>query len=142
MRKGCLFVNLGLAAPVPGIAQGGNEPHNLRFNPVKRIPFLIASVLLSSALAEDTVAKRHDIPYADQADPLRTLDVYSPPDAKNLPVVVWIHGGGWQAGSRSQSAANAAPTRKIMGTPQYRASRGLPPCGQSSASRAKSEASR
>ena len=25
------------------------------------------------------------------------LDVYSPPGAKNRPVVVWIHGGGWQA---------------------------------------------
>ena len=29
------------------------------------------------------------------------LDVYSPPDAKNLPVVFWIHGGGWQAGDKS-----------------------------------------
>ena len=29
-------------------------------------------------------------------DPKRTLDVYAPAEAKNLPVVFWIHGGGWQ----------------------------------------------
>ena len=29
------------------------------------------------------------------------LDVYSPPNAKNLPVVFWIHGGGWQTGDKS-----------------------------------------
>jgi arylformamidase len=69
---------------------------------VKRIPFLLASVLLSSALAEDTTEKRRDIPYAELADPLQTLDVYSPPEAKNLPVIVWIHGGGWQTGDKSE----------------------------------------
>ena len=29
------------------------------------------------------------------------LDVYSPPGAKDRPVVFWIHGGGWQAGDKS-----------------------------------------
>ncbi len=29
------------------------------------------------------------------------LDVYAPPDAKNLPVVFWIHGGGWQGGDKT-----------------------------------------
>ena len=29
------------------------------------------------------------------------LDVYSPPNAKNLPVVFWIHGGGWETGDKS-----------------------------------------
>jgi acetyl esterase/lipase len=68
---------------------------------VKRVPFLIASVLLSfSAFAEEMPVKR-DIPYAQPADPLQTLDVYAPAEAKNLPVVVWIHGGGWQAGDKT-----------------------------------------
>ena len=31
----------------------------------------------------------------------QVLDVYSPPRAKNLPVVFWIHGGGWQTGDKS-----------------------------------------
>ncbi len=29
------------------------------------------------------------------------MDVYAPKDAKSLPVVFWIHGGGWQAGDKS-----------------------------------------
>jgi acetyl esterase/lipase len=68
---------------------------------MKRIPILLNLVLLTSAFAEDTTVKR-DIPYVEQADPLQTLDVYAPPDAKNLPVVVWIHGGGWQAGDKTE----------------------------------------
>jgi acetyl esterase/lipase len=32
---------------------------------------------------------------------LRTLDVYAPAGAKDLPVVFWIHGGGWQTGDKS-----------------------------------------
>ena len=44
---------------------------------------------------------KRDIPYADPAHERQVLDVYSPPGAKNLPVVFWIHGGGWQAGDKS-----------------------------------------
>ncbi len=29
------------------------------------------------------------------------LDIYAPPGAKDLPVVFWIHGGGWQQGDKS-----------------------------------------
>jgi acetyl esterase/lipase len=42
-----------------------------------------------------------DIPYAESADPRQRLDVYAPDGAHNLPVVFWIHGGGWQAGDRT-----------------------------------------
>lgn len=41
------------------------------------------------------------IPYADPAHELQVLDVYSPKNAKNLPVVFWIHGGGWQTGDKT-----------------------------------------
>lgn len=44
---------------------------------------------------------KSDIPYVEKADARHVLDVYSPPKAKNLPVVFWIHGGGWQAGDKS-----------------------------------------
>ena len=44
---------------------------------------------------------KRDIPYADPAHARQVLDVYSPPDAKNLPVVFWIHGGGWQTGDKT-----------------------------------------
>jgi arylformamidase len=33
---------------------------------------------------------------AEPAHERQVLDVYSPNNAKSLPVVFWIHGGGWQ----------------------------------------------
>jgi acetyl esterase/lipase len=59
---------------------------------------LIAFVLLSSAQAQDV---KRNIPYADPAHERQVLDIYLPPDAKSLPVVFWIHGGGWQTGDKS-----------------------------------------
>jgi CubicO group peptidase (beta-lactamase class C family)/poly(3-hydroxybutyrate) depolymerase len=59
---------------------------------------LVAVALLSPARAQEV---KRNIPYADKPDERQVLDVYSPPDAKNLPVIFWIHGGGWQAGDKS-----------------------------------------
>jgi acetyl esterase/lipase len=42
-----------------------------------------------------------DIPYAQPAHERQVLDVYAPTQARNRPVVFWIHGGGWQAGDKS-----------------------------------------
>jgi arylformamidase len=44
---------------------------------------------------------RRDISYASPAQERQVLDIYAPPGAKGLPVVFWIHGGGWQAGDKS-----------------------------------------
>ena len=44
---------------------------------------------------------KRDVPYADSTDPRQTLDIYTPEGARNLPVVFWIHGGGWQAGDKT-----------------------------------------
>jgi acetyl esterase/lipase len=38
----------------------------------------------------------------------QVLDIFAPPNAKGLPVVFWIHGGGWQAGDKSDVAAKPA----------------------------------
>ena len=59
---------------------------------------LVAVAMLSEARAQDV---KRNIPYADPAHERQVLDVYSPHDAKNLPVVFWIHGGGWQTGDKS-----------------------------------------
>lgn len=61
-------------------------------------PLFIAIALLAEAQAQEV---KRNIPYADPADERQVLDVYSPPSAKNLPVVFWIHGGGWQTGDKS-----------------------------------------
>jgi acetyl esterase/lipase len=61
-------------------------------------PLLVAVALLSEAHAQDV---KRDIPYADPADARQVLDIYAPRDAKGLPVVFWIHGGGWETGDKA-----------------------------------------
>src|SRR5262245_2760201 len=58
---------------------------------------LLALAFLSEARAQDV---KRDIPYANPAHERQVLDVYAPHNAKNLPVVFWIHGGGWQTGDK------------------------------------------
>jgi arylformamidase len=59
---------------------------------------LVAVAFLADAPASNV---KRNIPYAAPANERQVLDVYAPPNAKNLPVVFWIHGGGWQAGDKS-----------------------------------------
>ena len=42
-----------------------------------------------------------DIPYVAQPHARQVLDVHAPSGAKNLPVVFWIHGGGWEGGDKT-----------------------------------------
>src|SRR5437870_4924555 len=68
-------------------------------NTMKHVsPLLIAVAFLSEARAQDV---KRDIPYAEPAHDRQVLDVYAPHNAKNLPVVFWIHGGGWQTGDKT-----------------------------------------
>lgn len=62
----------------------------------------LVSTLLVLAFAADVRAQdvKRDIPYVEKGHERQVLDVYSPPGAKNLPVVFWIHGGGWQTGDK------------------------------------------
>jgi len=62
------------------------------------LPCLAAFSMVSPALAQ--VVKR-DVPYANPGAERQVLDIYAPQGAKNLPVVFWIHGGGWQTGDKS-----------------------------------------
>jgi arylformamidase len=60
----------------------------------------VFAFLLFASVAE-AQNLRSDIPYADPADERQVLDIYAPDGAKNLPVVFWIHGGGWQTGDKT-----------------------------------------
>jgi arylformamidase len=44
-----------------------------------------------------------NVAYAEPAHERHVLDIYTPDDAKqkSLPVVFWVHGGGWQGGDKS-----------------------------------------
>jgi len=58
----------------------------------------IAFACVSAAQAEIV---KSNIPYAEPANERQMLDVYTPDNARNRPVVFWIHGGGWQAGDKT-----------------------------------------
>jgi arylformamidase len=66
--------------------------------------FIVAT--LSAAQAQEV---KRNIPYAEPAHERQVLDVYAPQGAKNLPVVFWIHGGGWQTGDKAS----------VQGKPQW-----------------------
>jgi acetyl esterase/lipase len=61
---------------------------------------IVAAACVSEARAQRVT---RDIPYAT-AHERQILDVHAPAGAKNLPVVFWIHGGGWQTGDKSMVA--------------------------------------
>ena len=59
----------------------------------------LAVITMASVVEAQTV--RRDVPYAEPAVERQVLDIYAPADAQSLPVVFWIHGGGWQVGDKS-----------------------------------------
>lgn len=68
---------------------------------------LLATLVLAASLlrAQDV---RRDVRYLDDGHARHVLDIYQPKGAKNLPVVFWIHGGGWQVGDKSDVALKPA----------------------------------
>src|ERR1700733_11009633 len=62
-------------------------------------PFLGVLAIAGEAPAQEV---KRDIPYGGPAHTLQALDVYSPKGAKNLPVVVFVHGGGWEHGDKKE----------------------------------------
>ena len=59
---------------------------------------LICLMILPQAQGQ---VNKQNIPYATPGHERQVLDIYAPAGAKNLPVVFWIHGGGWQTGDKS-----------------------------------------
>jgi len=70
--------------------------------------FRFFSALLLLFLCNRAVAQKltPDIPYVENGHKRQVLDIYTPekPVGKNLPVMFWIHGGGWQTGDKSDVA--------------------------------------
>ena len=60
-------------------------------------------LLGSSAVAQTLTS---DIPYVKNGHERHVLDIYTPDEAGEgkLPVMFWIHGGGWQVGDKSDVA--------------------------------------
>lgn len=75
---------------------------------------LLGVLCLSSLLAQgqprtrlpDGAKALTDVPYVKDGHKAQVLDLYLPPNpAKPLPLIVWVHGGAWSAGSKSQCPA-------------------------------------
>ena len=71
-------------------------------------PFALAALVIGAlgaigfAAAAETMEIHRNIIYATPDGIPLTLDLYVPRDAaKPPPVVIWIHGGGWQAGDKT-----------------------------------------
>lgn len=62
-----------------------------------------AQEMLSNRSGRENVDIRLDVPYATIGDRTLTLDLFLPKNVKSKPrpCVVWIHGGGWQRGDKS-----------------------------------------
>lgn len=67
---------------------------------VSRIAVLFA-LFICGAHAASAQEPARTLAYVDGGHERHVLDIYAPKNAKNLPVVFWIHGGGWQTGDKS-----------------------------------------
>ena len=75
---------------------------------MNRTPVVIALVLPLLLVCNAAMAQRltSDVPYIENAHQRHVLDIYTPEDSveQGLPVMFWIHGGGWQVGDKSDVA--------------------------------------
>ena len=55
-------------------------------------------VLFSQSVCAQKLSS--DVPYAENAEKLQVLDIHEPAEGTDLPVVFWIHGGGWVTGDK------------------------------------------
>ena len=66
----------------------------------------VVAILLTATSAFAAHPRVHrDLPYSGSKNERQTLDLYAPAEGKGHPVVFWIHGGGWQAGKKSEVQA-------------------------------------
>ncbi len=71
-----------------------------------RFRYSLLMILLSIAVplqsfAEDSFTRFNDIEYANVNGHRLLLDLYLPKAKRNPPLLVWVHGGAWRAGSKS-----------------------------------------
>jgi acetyl esterase/lipase len=70
-----------------------------------RFPAILSMLVLTSTVFGAEYRVHRDLAYVEPKEYRQTLDVYNSTQSKNHPVVVWIHGGGWQRGDKSAIAA-------------------------------------
>jgi acetyl esterase/lipase len=58
------------------------------------------AAVTGSAQAEPKVHR--GLAYSEPKNTLQMLDVFTPVEGKNLPVVIYVHGGGWHSGDKAE----------------------------------------
>jgi acetyl esterase/lipase len=69
---------------------------------MRHLACVIVIIACASQARAQTVTR--DILYVPSGHERQVLDVHAPAGARDLPVVFWIHGGGWQTGDKTQVA--------------------------------------
>jgi acetyl esterase/lipase len=72
-------------------------------NPHRYGAFLTAILLAHVAGAADDVRVTRDIEYARVGELSLKLDLYVPATSSPPPVILWVHGGAWRSGSKTNS---------------------------------------
>ncbi len=57
--------------------------------------------LITFPLVAAEMQVQRDVAYCEPKNERQLLDVYSPGEGKNHPMIVWIHGGGWTKGNKT-----------------------------------------
>jgi arylformamidase len=67
---------------------------------MKRLPIVLILFLVFTAtvFADDNYKVAPNIEYG--SDPLQKMDIFSPVNAKNAPVILMVHGGAWMIGDK------------------------------------------
>jgi acetyl esterase/lipase len=75
-----------------------------------RCAVIIAGLLACSA-ATSSAERTNDVEYARVAGEPLLLDLYQPEGAAGAPLLVWVHGGAWERGSKAQMPLTALVER-------------------------------
>lgn len=70
---------------------------------------VIGTIALMQVAALAVEPTHRDIEYATVGSHRLLLDIYQPSDADKVPLVIWIHGGAWRAGSK-----NKVPVTRLL----------------------------
>jgi arylformamidase len=68
---------------------------------IRFVAALFTALTFVPTLAAEGERVQKNIAYSDAGGDRTRLDVYSPGDGRDHPVVVWIHGGAWQMGDKA-----------------------------------------
>ncbi len=128
---GLILGILGLSSPLPGAdppeTATPSPPGEQASQPAEKTPRERLRERARERFFEaEGVRAIRDLVYAERAPggPMR-LDLYlpeaGPKDGERLPVVIWVHGGGWRAGSKNQCPAVPMVSRGFaVASVQYR----------------------